>query len=150
MSSLKFARAALRASRPAAAPVPRTTAPTVPRRGYADVASDKIQLNLALPHQVCLLRSHLGHHRLCKRERPSLTRVPNPVDLQVHGCVRSLSRLQLAFYNLPMEKRSLGFTGARGQQRQDPAKTFYDLQSPSQYSRRIRRDGHPLATCPFD
>lgn len=45
MSSLRIARAALRA-RPAAIARP------VMRRGYADVASDKIKLSLALPHQV--------------------------------------------------------------------------------------------------
>jgi F-type H+-transporting ATPase subunit delta len=47
MSSLRIARAALRASRPASA-----IARPVQRRGYADVASDKIKLSLALPHQV--------------------------------------------------------------------------------------------------
>jgi len=45
MSSLRIARAALRA-RPAAITRP------FQRRGYADVASDKIKLTLALPHQV--------------------------------------------------------------------------------------------------
>ena len=45
MSSLRIARAALRA-RPAAIARP------LARRGYADVASDKIKLSLALPHQV--------------------------------------------------------------------------------------------------
>ena len=45
MSSLRIARAALRA-RPAAIARP------IMRRGYADVASDKIKLSLALPHQV--------------------------------------------------------------------------------------------------
>lgn len=46
MSSLRVARAALRV-RPSAFRAPLL------RRGYADVASDKIQLTLALPHQVC-------------------------------------------------------------------------------------------------
>ncbi|KAF2095544.1 epsilon subunit of F1F0-ATP synthase N-terminal domain-containing protein [Rhizodiscina lignyota] len=44
MSSFRIARAALRA-RPSAFRAPML------RRGYADVASDKIQLTLALPHQ---------------------------------------------------------------------------------------------------
>lgn len=45
MSSLRIARAALRA-RPAAIARP------FQRRGYAEAASDKIKLTLALPHQV--------------------------------------------------------------------------------------------------
>lgn len=45
MSAFRFARSALRA-RPAAIARP------VQRRGYAEVASDKIKLSLALPHQV--------------------------------------------------------------------------------------------------
>jgi hypothetical protein len=45
MSSLRIARAALRA-RPAAIARP------IQRRGYAEVANDKIKLSLALPHQV--------------------------------------------------------------------------------------------------
>ncbi|OJI96281.1 hypothetical protein ASPVEDRAFT_58297 [Aspergillus versicolor CBS 583.65] len=44
MSSLRFARSALRA-RPAAFRVP------IQRRGYAEAVSDKIKLSLALPHQ---------------------------------------------------------------------------------------------------
>jgi len=44
MSAFRFARAAIRA-RPAAIARP------VQRRGYAEVASDKIKLSLALPHQ---------------------------------------------------------------------------------------------------
>ncbi|KAF2109689.1 ATP synthase [Lophiotrema nucula] len=44
MSSLRIARAALQV-RPAAIARP------LQRRGYADVASDKIKLSLALPHQ---------------------------------------------------------------------------------------------------
>ncbi|KAL1970501.1 hypothetical protein VTN77DRAFT_4145 [Rasamsonia byssochlamydoides] len=44
MSSLRFARAALRA-RPAALRVP------VQRRGYAEAVADKIKLSLSLPHQ---------------------------------------------------------------------------------------------------
>lgn len=43
------------AVRPVVTPTSRTTAPAVLRRSYADVASDKIQLNLALPHQACPL-----------------------------------------------------------------------------------------------
>ncbi|KAF2461516.1 mitochondrial ATP synthase-like protein delta chain [Lineolata rhizophorae] len=46
MSALRIARTAVRA-RPAAASI-RTT---FQRRGYADVAADKIQLSLTLPHQ---------------------------------------------------------------------------------------------------
>jgi len=45
MNSLKVARMALRA---AARPQPAL------RRGYADVAPDKLRLSLALPHQVCV------------------------------------------------------------------------------------------------
>jgi F-type H+-transporting ATPase subunit delta len=45
MNSLRIARAAVRA-RPAAIARP------FQRRGYAEVASDKIKLSLALPHQV--------------------------------------------------------------------------------------------------
>ncbi|EAL88022.1 hypothetical protein KXW98_004739 [Aspergillus fumigatus] len=44
MSSLRFARSALRA-RPSALRVP------LQRRGYAEAVSDKIKLSLALPHQ---------------------------------------------------------------------------------------------------
>jgi len=44
MSAARFARTALRAS--------ALARPAVQRRGYADVASDKIQLSLTLPHQV--------------------------------------------------------------------------------------------------
>jgi hypothetical protein len=47
MSAFRFARSALRA-RPAAIARP------IQRRGYAEVASDKIKLSLALPHQVCI------------------------------------------------------------------------------------------------
>ncbi|KAI4620549.1 uncharacterized protein J4E87_007237 [Alternaria ethzedia] len=47
MSSLRIARAAIRA-RPAAIARP------IQRRGYAEVANDKIKLSLALPHQVNL------------------------------------------------------------------------------------------------
>jgi F-type H+-transporting ATPase subunit delta len=46
MNSFRIARAAVRA-RPAAIARP------IQRRGYAEVASDKIKLSLALPHQVC-------------------------------------------------------------------------------------------------
>jgi hypothetical protein len=51
MSSLRIARAALRA-RPAAIARP------LQRRGYAEVASDKIKLSLALPHQVRITSNH--------------------------------------------------------------------------------------------
>ena len=46
MNSLRVARSALRAR-----PVALQSA--IARRGYADVASDKIRLSLALPHRVC-------------------------------------------------------------------------------------------------
>lgn len=52
MSSLRFARAALRA-RPAAIRLP------LGRRTYADAVADKIKLSLAMPHQVrpdCFVR----------------------------------------------------------------------------------------------
>jgi F-type H+-transporting ATPase subunit delta len=52
MNSLRIARAAVRA-RPAAIARP------LQRRGYAEVASDKIKLSLALPHQVRIAR---GRH----------------------------------------------------------------------------------------
>ncbi|CAK1355577.1 ATP synthase subunit delta, mitochondrial [Cercospora beticola] len=45
MNSLRIARGALKAAKPAFRAAPAL------RRGYADVASDKIQLTLALPHQ---------------------------------------------------------------------------------------------------
>ena len=44
MNSIRIARTALRVSKIAA---------PAARRGYADVAPDKIRLSLALPHQVC-------------------------------------------------------------------------------------------------
>lgn len=47
MNSFRVARTAVRAARPAA-----FRAPIVQRRGYAEAASDKIKLSLALPHQV--------------------------------------------------------------------------------------------------
>jgi hypothetical protein len=50
MNSFRVARAALRV-RPTAFAAP------LARRGYADVAADKIQLSLSLPHQVRSLRS---------------------------------------------------------------------------------------------
>jgi hypothetical protein len=49
MNTLRIARAAVRA-RPAAIARP------IQRRGYAEVASDKIKLSLALPHQVRIAR----------------------------------------------------------------------------------------------
>jgi hypothetical protein len=49
MNSFRIARAAVRA-RPAAIARP------IQRRGYAEVASDKIKLSLALPHQVRIAR----------------------------------------------------------------------------------------------
>ena len=45
MSSLRIARAALRVS-------PAAIARPLQRRGYADVASDKLKLSLSLPFQV--------------------------------------------------------------------------------------------------
>jgi F-type H+-transporting ATPase subunit delta len=57
MSAFRFARSALRA-RPAAIARP------IQRRGYAEVASDKIKLTLALPHQVRIARAnHLSKIR---------------------------------------------------------------------------------------
>lgn len=50
MSAFRIARSALRA-RPAAIARP------IQRRGYAEVASDKIKLSLALPHQVRTARA---------------------------------------------------------------------------------------------
>ncbi|KAF1353374.1 ATP synthase [Delphinella strobiligena] len=50
MNSFRVARAAIRA-RPTAFAAPLT------RRGYADVASDKIKLSLVLPHQA-IFKSH--------------------------------------------------------------------------------------------
>ncbi|KAF2142002.1 uncharacterized protein K452DRAFT_270697 [Aplosporella prunicola CBS 121167] len=47
MSSLRVARTALRAARPAAFRAPFIAQ----RRGYAEAASDKLKLSLALPHQ---------------------------------------------------------------------------------------------------
>jgi hypothetical protein len=60
MSSLRIARAALRA-RPAAIARP------IQRRGYAEVANDKIKLSLALPHQVrhTSCRNMRGHTPGC-------------------------------------------------------------------------------------
>lgn len=54
MSSVRIARAALRA-RSAAVARP------IQRRGYADAVSDKIKLSLALPHQVRMARLWDGH-----------------------------------------------------------------------------------------
>lgn len=54
MSSLRFARSALRA-RPSVFGMP------LQRRGYAEAVSDKLKLSLTLPHQVRLLRVPLGH-----------------------------------------------------------------------------------------
>jgi F-type H+-transporting ATPase subunit delta len=56
MSSLRIARAALRA-RPAAIARP------IQRRGYAEVANDKIKLTLALPHQVRIQESQRNGRR---------------------------------------------------------------------------------------
>lgn len=50
MSAFRIARSAFRA-RPAAIARP------IQRRGYAEVASDKIKLSLALPHQVRIARA---------------------------------------------------------------------------------------------
>jgi len=51
MNSLKVARIALRAA---------ARSHPVQRRGYADVAPDKLRLSLALPHQVRLMPWILG------------------------------------------------------------------------------------------
>jgi hypothetical protein len=83
MNSLRIARAAVRA-RPAAIARP------LQRRGYAEVASDKIKLSLALPHQVRITR---GRHT-CRNSRDQMERSGIEltefciVGLQVTGCVR--------------------------------------------------------------
>jgi F-type H+-transporting ATPase subunit delta len=51
MSSLRFARSALRA-RPSMFGAP------IQRRGYAEAVADKIKLSLTLPHQVRLTSSN--------------------------------------------------------------------------------------------
>jgi hypothetical protein len=65
MNSFRVARAALRV-RPTAFAAP------LARRGYADVASDKIQLSLSLPHQVRSLRPapsiHLAQSNPCQKK----------------------------------------------------------------------------------
>ena len=48
MSSLRAARSVLRVK-------PTVFRAPLQRRGYADVASDKIKLSLVLPHQVCAI-----------------------------------------------------------------------------------------------
>ena len=77
MNSVKVARAALRA-RPGALRVP------VQKRGYADVAPDKIRLSLALPHQVCCVLAPGGWKR---KENADASGIPG--YLQVAGCVRT-------------------------------------------------------------
>lgn len=54
MSSLRFARSALRA-RPSVFGMP------LQRRGFAEAVSDKIKLSLTLPHQVRRPRVPLSH-----------------------------------------------------------------------------------------
>lgn len=49
MSAIRIARTALRVA-------PSSIRPAIQRRGYADVAADKIQLSLTLPHQVSYYR----------------------------------------------------------------------------------------------
>ncbi|OJD29153.1 atp synthase subunit mitochondrial [Diplodia corticola] len=54
MNSFRVARTALRAARPAA-----FRAPMVQRRGYAEAASDKLKLSLALPHSTVFKSSEV-------------------------------------------------------------------------------------------
>ena len=49
MSAIRIARSALKVRQSTF----RIAAQPLQRRGYADVASDKIKLSLTLPHQVC-------------------------------------------------------------------------------------------------
>jgi hypothetical protein len=90
MNSFRVARAALRV-RPTAFAAP------LARRGYADVAADKIQLSLSLPHQVRSLRSatsirlaQLNARQKKKTENDGLvlTCIVSTGHLQVAGCVR--------------------------------------------------------------
>jgi hypothetical protein len=82
MNSFRIARAAVRA-RPAAIARP------IQRRGYAEVASDKIKLSLALPHQVCTAstrqetRIAISWRKFCRVELTASC----VVYLQVTGCV---------------------------------------------------------------
>ena len=52
MNTLRVARQAVRAAPRTFRAAPAAQRFVQQRRGYADVASDKIQLSLALPHQV--------------------------------------------------------------------------------------------------
>ena len=76
MNTLRFARAATRA-RPAFA------RPALQRRTYADVASDKIQLSLTLPHQVRRVFADIQPD-----DRGLLLIVVLAEHLQVYRCVR--------------------------------------------------------------
>jgi len=84
MSSLRIARAALRA-RPVAIARP------IQRRGYAEVANDKIKLSLALPHQV-RNTSRRGSESRKPVDGLGITEAnyQSTVHLQVPGCVRLL------------------------------------------------------------
>lgn len=87
MNSLRVARSALRA-RPSAI----RAAPPL-RRGYADVAPDKIQLTLALPHQVRPSYTYLtsqqipagkhGRFKECRRLIPSAQAIYKSQDVYV-------------------------------------------------------------------
>lgn len=80
MNSLRVARSALRA-RPTAFRAP------LQQRGYADVASDKIRLSLALPHQVCLDYQH-GRREYFEVYWETLLTSPRCIGhLQEPGCV---------------------------------------------------------------
>jgi len=94
MSSLRLTRAAVRATRFAA------TRPSIQQRGYADVAADKIQLSLTLPHQVCCPASS-PHHRLGPSfMRSGTDRSSPPGNLQVYRCVRQIcAKLQTAYHD---------------------------------------------------
>jgi hypothetical protein len=84
MSSLRIARAAIRA-RPAAIARP------LQRRGYAEVANDKIKLSLALPHQVRIPSNRDEHEYMISPELYWNMKADKlfAVHLQVTGCVRS-------------------------------------------------------------
>jgi F-type H+-transporting ATPase subunit delta len=82
MNTFRIARAAVRA-RPAAIARP------IQRRGYAEVASDKIKLSLALPHQVRITSVFRTRYSSIEEKTHSGIELTNLriVRLQVPGCV---------------------------------------------------------------